>query len=74
MKLIRLEDVTPDMELNLRDEELTPEELAEVYRLGREMFTAADLQRYTELDETVRADLVLQEMEEVQQQADERHK
>ena len=44
MKIIRLEDVTPDMELNLEYKELTPEELAEVYRLAREAFTAADLQ------------------------------
>ncbi len=72
MKLIRLEDVTPDMELNLEYKELTPEELAEVYRLAREAFTAADLQRFTELDEGVNAEEFLRELEETQQQFDQR--
>jgi hypothetical protein len=73
MKLVRPEDVTPEILRNLKyGGELTPEELAEVYRLGREMFTAADLQRYTELDEGVPAEDVLREMEEAQQRADQR--
>jgi hypothetical protein len=72
VKLVRPEDVTPEMLQNLVGGELTPEELAEVYRLGREMFTAADLQKYTELDEGVPAEDVIREMEEMLQQGDQR--
>jgi hypothetical protein len=72
MRLIRLEDVTPDMDLKLEYKDLTPEELAEVYRLAREAFTAADLQRFTELDEGVNAEEFLRELEETQQQFDQR--
>ena len=66
MKILRPEDVTIFPEIR----ELTPEELAEAYRLARESFTAADLQRYTELDEGIPADKVLTEMEEAQKQFD----
>ena len=44
--------------------------LREIYARARQEFTAADLQRYTELDEGVPADEILAEMEEVQKQAD----
>lgn len=72
MKLVRLEDVTPEMLRNLEYRDGTPEELAEVYRLAREAFTAADLQRFTELpDDDVSAVEVLREMEETQRQFDE---
>ena len=72
MKLIKLEDVTPEILDNLKFNELTPEELAEAYRLGRESFTAADLQKYTELDEGVSAEEFVRELEEVQQKFDSR--
>jgi hypothetical protein len=49
----------------------TPEELVETYRLAREAFTAADLQKHTEpLDDGVSAEDVLREMEEQQTPSD----
>jgi hypothetical protein len=63
MKIMRLEEVTIFPEIR----DLTPEELAEAYRLAREAFTAADLQKYTELfEDSVSTDDVLQQMEEQQ--------
>ena len=53
----------------------TPEELAEVYRIARESFTAADLQKYTEpTDDFVSAHEVLREMEKQQAQFDAQRK
>jgi hypothetical protein len=73
MKLVRPEDVTPEMLRNLEYKDLTPEELAEVYRLSREMFTAEDLQRFTELpDGDTNAEDFLRELEETQRQFDEK--
>jgi len=66
MKILRPEEVTTFPE----PRELSPEEMKEAYALARAAFTAADLQRYTELDEGVPADEILAEMEEVQKQAD----
>lgn len=66
MKLVRLEDLKSFPE----PREFTPEEVAEAYRLGRESFTAADLQKYTELDEGIPADQVLAELEEIVRQAE----
>ncbi len=68
MKILRPEEVTTFPEFR----ELTPEELAEAYRLAWESFTAADLQRYTELDEGIPADVVLAELEEAQKQFDQK--
>ena len=56
----------------LRFDELSPEELREAYALARAAFTAADLQRYTELDEGVPVEDVLREMEQVQEQVDDK--
>lgn len=68
MKILRPEEVTSP----LCYDELTPEELAEAYRLGREAFTAADLQKYTEFpDDDVDAEEVLHELEEEQRRSDE---
>ncbi len=68
MKILRPEEVTPGTVLKY---DCTPEELAEAYRLAREAFTAADLQKYTEpLDGGVDAEEVLREMEEQQQKSD----
>lgn len=71
MKIIRPEDLTPEMVAKLRYDELSPEELKEAYALAHAAFTAADLQRYTELDEGVPAEDVLREMEEAQKRFDE---
>ena len=70
MKILRPEEVTVFPEMR----ELTPEELVEAYRLGREAFTAADLQRYTEPDDGVPAEEVLRELEEQQQRLELRGK
>jgi hypothetical protein len=66
MKLLRPEEITTFPEIR----EFTPEEMAEAYRLAREAFTAADLQKYTELDEGIPAEEVLREMEEQQKPFD----
>jgi hypothetical protein len=67
MKIIRLEDWKGEP----LKYDCTPEELAEAYRLAREAFTAADLQKYTEpLDDGVSAEDVLREMDEQQARCD----
>lgn len=72
MKLVRLEDVTGETVIKT---ELTPEELKEAYKLAKESFTAADLQKYTELyDDDVPMDEMLEEMEENQRKFNERLK
>jgi hypothetical protein len=68
VKILRPEEVTTFPEFR----ELTPEELAEAYRLARESFTAADLQRYTELDEGIPFEEVLAALEEAQRQFDQK--
>lgn len=65
MKILRPHEVTQYPAAR----EYTPEELKEVYALARAAFTAADLQRYTELDEGISADEVLAELEEAQRHA-----
>jgi len=70
MKILRPEEVTSWPENAFR--ELTPEELKEAYALARAAFTAADLQRYTEEDEGVPAEEVLEELEEAQREIDAR--
>jgi hypothetical protein len=73
MRLIRLEDITPDMHLELVYRELTAEELAEVYRMAREQFTAADLQRFCQVyTDDVDAMEFLQEMEDEQRKFNEK--
>jgi hypothetical protein len=51
---------------------MTPEEIAEAYRVARAAFTADDLQKYTELDEGVPAEEVLRELEEAEQAEDQK--
>lgn len=72
MRILRLEEVTDADLRELRFGELTPEEEKEAYALARAAFTAADLQRYTELDEGVPADELIKEMEQAQKDADEK--
>jgi hypothetical protein len=68
MKVLRPEEVTSDTKFKY---EGTPEELAEAYRLARETFTAADLQKFTEpLVDGVPAEEVLREMCEQQARFD----
>ena len=67
MKLYRLDEEIPWDKIEF-DRELSPEELKEVYALARASFTAADLQRYTELDEGVSFEEFVVELEAAQQQ------
>ena len=66
MKLLRPEEVTTFPPIR----DLTPEELAEVYRMATAAFTADDLQCFTELDEGVCAEEFIAELEELQKQFD----
>ena len=68
MKIVRPNELTNFPEVR----DLTPEQLAEAYRLARSAFTADDLQRYTELDDGVPAEEVVAELEETQRKADAR--
>jgi len=71
MKITRLSEMTAaDWASFPEPYELTPEELAEAYRLLRESFTAADLQEYTELDPGFDAVEFLADLEEMQRQYD----
>lgn len=65
MKIIRLEDLTPEMVPNLRYGELTPAELAEVYRLTREMFTADDLAAFLQDEPGIPGREFLKQVEEL---------
>lgn len=54
MKLKRLSEMTlEDMKNFPEPRDLTPEERAEVLRLARESFTAADLAQFADVDEGV---------------------
>ncbi len=64
MRLIRIEDYKGEP---LHYDPLTPEEEAQVYALGRESFTASDLQKFTEVDVEIPIEDVLADMEEQQQ-------
>jgi hypothetical protein len=64
MKIVRPEELTSFPEIR----ELTPEELAEAYRLAREAFTAEDLQSFTEIGPEVPFEDVLAELEEQEKQ------
>jgi hypothetical protein len=71
MKIIRLSDHIPGWVPGER--ELTEEEMALVYRLAREAFTAEDLQKFTEpFDDDLPAEDFLRELEETQKQYDQR--
>jgi hypothetical protein len=72
MKILRPEEITSANFPEIR--ELTPEELKEAYALAKEAFTAADLQRFTEVDEGVPAEQVLAEMEEIKKQVEQEKK
>jgi hypothetical protein len=48
--------------------ELSPEEMADAYAAAKAAFTAADLQKYTESDEGVPMEDLLNELEAIQRQ------
>jgi len=48
--------------------------LRQIYKIARESFTAADLQKYTEVEEGVPMERILAEMEEIQRKTDVRTK
>ena len=66
MKILKPSEVQvfPDLE------ELSPEELAEAHALAKAAFTAQGLQRFTEEDEGIPMDVLMQELEEVQRTLD----
>jgi hypothetical protein len=66
MKILRPEEIKTFPSFR----ELTPEELAEAYALARAAFTAEDLQRFTELDETIPFEEILAKIEEKQRRID----
>jgi hypothetical protein len=66
MKILRPEEIKTFPEFR----EFTPEELAEAYALARAAFTAEDLQRFTELDETVPFEEILAKIQEKQKKID----
>ncbi len=48
--------------------------MREIYAAAKRAFTAADLQKYTEIEPMVPAEKVLAEMEEMQRKYEEKHK
>jgi hypothetical protein len=69
MRIIRIEDLTGHIEWGGGD--LTPEQLAEAYRLAREAFTADDLAEHLQpIVDPVDAEDVLNDMEEQQHRLD----
>lgn len=62
MKIIRLEDASDWPEI----QSLTPEQLKNAYDLARRAFTAEDLQKFTELEDSVPLDAFIAELEKVQ--------
>ena len=71
MRILRPEEVK-EFPKDAFERELTPEELKEAYRLAREAFTAADLQKFTEIEEELPAEEVIAEMEKDQAEWDKR--
>jgi len=66
VKILRPEEVTSWPGFR----ELTPEEYKEAMALALAAFTAADLQKYTELDEGIPAEDVVRALEEQQERFD----
>jgi hypothetical protein len=48
--------------------------LREIYKRAREEFTAADLQKYAEIEETVPMEQVIRELEEIHRKESQRKK
>ncbi len=65
MRIVRLDNMTADDWKDVSATELSPAGIAEVYRIGRELFSAADLQKYTEECDEVSAEDVIAELSEM---------
>jgi hypothetical protein len=71
MKKYRQEEITPELLISLPYDELSPEEVKEIFLFADANFTPENLKRFSELlEEGVPADKVLAEMEEMQKQFD----
>jgi hypothetical protein len=68
MRILRPEEVSEFPEFR----ELSPEELVQAYALAKASFTAADLQRYTEPENGLPLEELIQELEATQKQIDEK--
>jgi hypothetical protein len=66
MKILRPEEVKSFPEFR----NYTPDEVAEAYVLARAAFTAEDLQRFTEVDDTIPFEEILAAIEEKQRKID----
>jgi hypothetical protein len=66
MRIVKLSEMPVFLEIK----DLSPEELAQAYALSKAAFTAEDLQRFTEVDEGIPMEPLLQELEEAQRQLD----
>jgi hypothetical protein len=71
MKILRPEEVVSIKDLAWN---ATPQQVAEALQLAREAFTAADLQKFTEVEEGISAEEVLAELEKQQQAYEEGHR
>ena len=71
MKKYRREDITPELLISLPYDELSPEEVKEIYLFADANFTADELKRFSVLlGEAIPAEEVLAELEEIQKQLD----
>jgi hypothetical protein len=70
VRIIKMSELEQNPDLVFKFGELSPEELAQVYALAKAAFTAEDLQRFTEVDEGIPMELLLQELEEAQRHID----
>ena len=71
MKKYRLEEITPELLLSVPHNELSPEEVKEIYLFADANFTLEERRRFSELLQGgISADTVLAELEEIQKQFD----
>ncbi len=71
MKKYRLEKITPEILFALPYDELSPEEVKEIFTFADANFTPQQLKRFSELlEQGVSADELLAELEETQKQFD----
>ena len=66
MKILKPEEVKVFPEFR----DYTPEEVAQAYALARAAFSAEDLQRFTEVDDTIPFEEILAAIEEKQRRID----
>jgi hypothetical protein len=70
MRIIKIMKDLSQMPDVLDFRELSPEELARAYALSKAAFTAEDLQRFTEVDEGIPMEVLMQELENAQTRLD----